>query len=165
MLVLSSVLLAPQALAEPSQTNIFSPESTPDKSILDLSTFVLAITGITFVVVVTLLAYSILKFQATSVTKDREPAQVYGSRLIELAWTIILIVVVLFLATARSMGAPDPSHLSQQDALQKAGADAVYYATRLRGASNELAKRKLGSHHESSNACRSIKPLRDRRRL
>jgi len=33
----------------------------------------------------------------------REPAQVYGSTQIELAWTIIpiLIVVVLFLATAR----------------------------------------------------------------
>jgi nucleoside-diphosphate-sugar epimerase len=47
-------------------------------------------------------------------------------------------------AFARFLGAPDPPHLSQQDALQKAGADAVYYATRLRGASNELGKRKLG---------------------
>ena len=47
-------------------------------------------------------------------------------------------------AFARFLGAPDPPHLSEQDALQKEGADAVYYATRLRGASNGLAKRKLG---------------------
>ena len=47
-------------------------------------------------------------------------------------------------AFARFLGAPDPPHLSQQDALQRAGADAVYYATRLRGASNGLAKRTLG---------------------
>ena len=47
-------------------------------------------------------------------------------------------------AFARFLGAPDPPHVSQQDALQRAGADAVYYATRLRGASNGLAKRTLG---------------------
>jgi nucleoside-diphosphate-sugar epimerase len=47
-------------------------------------------------------------------------------------------------AFAQFLGAPEPSHLSEQDALQKSGADAVYYATRLRGASNALAKRRLG---------------------
>jgi 2-alkyl-3-oxoalkanoate reductase len=47
-------------------------------------------------------------------------------------------------AFARFLGAPEPPHLSEQDALQKAGADAVYYATRLRGAANGLARRKLG---------------------
>jgi nucleoside-diphosphate-sugar epimerase len=47
-------------------------------------------------------------------------------------------------AFARFLGAPEPPHLSEQDALQKAGADDVYYATRLRGAANGLAKRKLG---------------------
>jgi cytochrome c oxidase subunit 2 len=115
MFLLSSLLLAQPALAQHSQTSIFSPQSTPAKSIVELSTFVLAITGIIFVVVVTLLAYSILKFRATSVTQDREPAQVYGSTQIELAWTIIpiLIVVVLFLATARSIhaiqDAPEPA--------------------------------------------------------
>ena len=46
-------------------------------------------------------------------------------------------------AFAQFLDAPEPPHLSEQDALQKAGADAVYYATRLRGASNGLAKRKL----------------------
>jgi cytochrome c oxidase subunit II len=102
--VLSSMLLAPPALAEHAHsTNIFAPESTPAKSIFDLSMFVLVITGIIFAVVATLLVYSISKFRANSANVGREPAQVYGSTQVELAWTIIpvLIVVVLFLATAR----------------------------------------------------------------
>jgi cytochrome c oxidase subunit 2 len=88
-------------------TSIFSPQSTPAKSIFDLSMFVLAITGIVFVVVFSLLVYSIFKFRAGSAKADGEPAQVYGSTQIELAWTIIpiLIVVVLFLATARVLHA------------------------------------------------------------
>jgi nucleoside-diphosphate-sugar epimerase len=47
-------------------------------------------------------------------------------------------------AFARFCGAPDPPRVSEQQALQAAGADAVYYATRLRGASNGKAKRLLG---------------------
>lgn len=42
------------------------------------------------------------------------------------------------------LDAPEPPHITEEQALQNAGADAVYYATRLRGASNALAKRKLG---------------------
>ena len=84
-------------------TNIFAPASTPATSIFDLSLFVLSITAVIFIVVATLLVYSIVKFRATPANADREPAQVYGSTQIELAWTIIpvLIVVVLFAATAR----------------------------------------------------------------
>jgi len=87
----------------PSPTNIFAPASTPAKSIAHLSVFVLVITGIIFVIIFTLLVYSIIKFRGRAVDAGREPAQVYGSTQIELAWTIIpiLIVVVLFLATAR----------------------------------------------------------------
>jgi cytochrome c oxidase subunit II len=83
--------------------NIFAPASTPAASIVQLSTFVLAITAVIFIVVATLLAYSIVKFRATPANAGREPAQVYGSTQIELAWTIVpvLIVVVLFAATAR----------------------------------------------------------------
>lgn len=123
MLASSFILLVPQAFAQPTGTNIFAPQSTPAKSILDLSTFVLAITGIIFAVVVTLLAYSILKFRANSASAEREPAQVYGSTQIELAWTIIpiLIVIVLFLATARSIhaiqDAPEPPGAIEVTAL------------------------------------------------
>jgi nucleoside-diphosphate-sugar epimerase len=47
-------------------------------------------------------------------------------------------------AFARFLGAPPPPHITEEEALQAAGADDVYYAARLRGASNALAKRKLG---------------------
>jgi len=96
-------------------TNIFDPASTPAKSIVDLSMFVLAVTALIFTVVATLLVYAIVKFRARPTNGDREPAQVYGSTQIELAWTIIpvLIVVVLFAATARVIhaiqDAPRPS--------------------------------------------------------
>jgi cytochrome c oxidase subunit 2 len=96
-------------------TSIFSPASTPAKSIVDLSVFVLVITGVIFVVVSALLVYSIVKFRGRATDDGREPAQVYGSTQIELAWTIIptLIVVALFLATARVIhaiqDAPEPS--------------------------------------------------------
>ena len=96
-------------------TNIFAPASTPANSIADLSVFVLVITGIIFVVVFALLIYSVVKFRGRAMDSGREPAQVYGSTQIELAWTIIpiLIVVVLFLATARVIhaieDAPEPA--------------------------------------------------------
>jgi cytochrome c oxidase subunit 2 len=83
--------------------SIFEPHSTPAESIRHLSYFVLAITGLIFLVVSTLLAYAVVKFRNRPRDDKREPAQVYGSTQIELAWTVIpiLIVVVLFLATAR----------------------------------------------------------------
>jgi cytochrome c oxidase subunit II len=88
----------------PSQLpSIFDPRSTPSKSIYHLSYFVLSITGLIFVVVFALLVYAVVKFRKRPGDDGREPAQVYGSTQIELAWTVIpiLIVVVLFLATAR----------------------------------------------------------------
>jgi cytochrome c oxidase subunit 2 len=88
-------------------SNIFAPETTAAQSIYDLSMFVLGITGLIFLVVAGLIVYAVLKFRATRDTADREPAQVYGSNQIELAWTVIpiLIVIVLFLATARGIHA------------------------------------------------------------
>jgi cytochrome c oxidase subunit 2 len=88
---------------ENSFPSIFDPRSTPAESIYRLSHFVLAITGLIFLVVFGLLSYAVVKFRNTDANAKREPAQVYGSTQIELAWTIIpiLIVVVLFLATAR----------------------------------------------------------------
>jgi cytochrome c oxidase subunit 2 len=85
-----------------SATNIFAPASTPAQWILDLSVFVLEVTGAVFVVVFSLLVYSLVKYRKKT-TDGREPAQVYGSSQLELAWTVIpvLIVVVLFLASAR----------------------------------------------------------------
>jgi len=46
-------------------------------------------------------------------------------------------------AFARAAGAPAPPCVSEEEALRASGPDAVYYATRLRGASNEKARREL----------------------
>jgi 2-alkyl-3-oxoalkanoate reductase len=46
-------------------------------------------------------------------------------------------------AFARSLNAPPPPQVSVKDALQIGGADAVYYGTQMRGASNAKAKREL----------------------
>lgn len=83
--------------------NIFRPESTPADSIFHLSLLVLAITGLIFLVVFSLIVYSIVKYGRRDGEDHREPPQVYGSNQVELAWTVIpvLIVLVLFLATAR----------------------------------------------------------------
>ena len=86
-----------------SPTNIFAPASTPARSIFGLSLFVLAVTGAIFLVVFTLLLYSVVKFRKRNNDDGREPPQVYGSNQVEIAWTVIpvLIVVALFMATAR----------------------------------------------------------------
>jgi cytochrome c oxidase subunit II len=86
-----------------SSTSIFSPLSTPADSILRLSLFVLVMTGVIFVVVASLLVYSAVKFRRRQSDDGREPPQIYGSNQLELAWTVIpvLVVVVLFLTTAR----------------------------------------------------------------
>jgi cytochrome c oxidase subunit 2 len=83
--------------------SIFAPVSTPAFAIRDLSYFVLGICAVIFVVVAALLTYSIIRFRGRRGEDEREPPQVYGSNQIELAWTVVpvLIVFVLFLATAR----------------------------------------------------------------
>ena len=104
-----AVLVSPATAwaASPSQplspTNIFAPISTPADAIFELSLFVLAVTTGIFVTVFGLLLYAVVRFRRNTNDDGSEPPQVYGSYEVELAWTIIpvLIVVALFLATAR----------------------------------------------------------------
>ena len=99
----TAVALGDAAPVPSSPTNIFRPASTPAQSIYGLSLFVLAITAAVFVLVFGLLAYAVIKFRQKAHDDKREPPQVYGSSQVETAWTVIpvLIVLVLFLATAR----------------------------------------------------------------
>lgn len=101
-----------------SPTNIFAPASTPARSLFGLSLFVLAVCAAVFLIVFFLLAYSVLKFRKSRNDDGREPPQIYGSNQIELAWTVIpvLIVIVLFLASVRVIKAvqdaqPSPNAL------------------------------------------------------
>jgi len=86
-------------------TNIFVPLSTPAHAIYQISLLVLLICAAIFVIVGGLLAYSIFRFRRRPEHENLEPPQVYGSNQIELAWTVIpiLIVFVLILATTRTI--------------------------------------------------------------
>jgi cytochrome c oxidase subunit II len=82
----------------------------------ELSLFVLAICAVIFIGVSSLLIYALIRFRARA-GETTEPPQVFGSVQIELAWTIIpvLIIVTLFLGTARVL-------FSVQDARKPASA-------------------------------------------
>ena len=83
--------------------NIFAPSSTPGIEIAHNSVFVFAITGVIFVAVAGLLSFALFRYSARRTDSLGEPPQIYGSNQIELAWTVlpVLIVFVLFLSTAR----------------------------------------------------------------
>jgi cytochrome c oxidase subunit 2 len=95
--------LTTSLLAQRQTPSTLAPASTSAHQILDLSIFVISITSGIFVLVGGLLAVALVKFRARKSDPPTEPPQIYGSAQIELAWTVvpILIVVVLFLTTAR----------------------------------------------------------------
>jgi len=82
---------------------MFAPASSSARTTFQLSVFVFAIAAVIFAVVGGLLVYAVLKYRRRRDEDDREPAQVYGSTRVELAWTVIpvIVVLVLFLASAR----------------------------------------------------------------
>ena len=98
---------------DPAVPSIFSPASTPADSIYHLSLFVLALCAGIFLTVFGLLVYAVLKFRRRADDDGCEPPQIYGSNQMELAWTVIpvVIVVVLFLATARVIHAVEDAKL------------------------------------------------------
>jgi cytochrome c oxidase subunit 2 len=98
----AGVLNSCAAWAAKSSTSIFSSSSTPAREVQDLSYFVLAISAGIFLGVSALLIFALIRYRARA-GEATEPPQVFGSTQIELAWTIIpvLIIVALFLGTAR----------------------------------------------------------------
>src|SRR5262245_96973 len=103
-LLLASIFAATYCFSENSFQipNIFNPQSTPAESIKSFSFLILTITCTIFLIVFSLIIYIITKFRRRK-DDQSEPPQVYGSNHIELAWTIIpvIIVLVMFMATAR----------------------------------------------------------------
>jgi cytochrome c oxidase subunit II len=100
------------ASASPGQTvhaigDIFKPLASPALAVKDLSYLVFAICGAIFVIVAGLLTYALFRFRRRAHNDDSEPPQVYGSNQIEIAWTVIpiLIVFVITMATARVIAA------------------------------------------------------------
>jgi cytochrome c oxidase subunit II len=101
-----------------SVQNIFTPKSGPAETLFWLAVLVLGICVVIFLVVAGLLTYAIIRYRRRGPSDDEsEPPQVYGGAAIELAWTVmpILIVVVLVLVTARTIGEISRPALGESD--------------------------------------------------
>src|SRR5262249_2851172 len=96
------MLLPGETMATP-----FAGQSTEARAIGQLFTETLVISAAILALVTGLVAYCVVKFRARD---GAEPAQTHGHTGLEIAWTIVpfLIVVALFVLTARTMGATDP---------------------------------------------------------
>jgi cytochrome c oxidase subunit 2 len=96
--------IVPGALAA-VDVSILDPVSPPAESIRDLAVLVLVIIAGIFVVVEGLLVYALVRFRAGRPAASGEPAQLYGSTPIEIAWTVAptLVVVVLTLVILRTL--------------------------------------------------------------
>jgi cytochrome c oxidase subunit 2 len=96
------------ALPEHRIADIFKPMATPATAEKNIALLTLGITALIFVVVAGLILYTIFKFRRRGNDLDREePPQIYGSNQIEVAWTVIpiLIVFVLIGVSARVIAA------------------------------------------------------------
>ncbi|HEY5752472.1 MAG TPA: cytochrome c oxidase subunit II [Chthoniobacterales bacterium] len=89
-----------------AKQNIFVPMSAAAEEVLGVSWLVTGICTAIFAIVAGLLTYAIIKFRSKPGEERLEPPQIYGSFQIELAWTIIPIMIVFLLAlvTARTIG-------------------------------------------------------------
>jgi cytochrome c oxidase subunit 2 len=91
-------------IPSPENLSIFDPVSPVSTTIRDLFMLVFGVIGIIFVVTEGALVWSMIRFRSKG-DETTEPPQIYGSNPIELAWTVIpiLIVFVLFLVTTRTI--------------------------------------------------------------
>ena len=87
----------------------FDAHSPEAQAIASLFVKTLLICTVIGVVVAVLVAWCVIKFRAKS-ANEKEPAQVHGSTRLEIAWTIVpfLIVVWIFVLTVQAAGASDP---------------------------------------------------------
>lgn len=87
--------------------DMFQPLSKPAEMIHESAILVLMVTAVIFVVVTAMLVYVVWKFRRKGEEDDhKEPPQIYGSTHIELAWTVVPIIItfVLILVTSRTIG-------------------------------------------------------------
>lgn len=88
-----------------SSTTLFQPSAAPADAILDYGYFVIAIVAVIGLLVGGLILFTVIRFRHRPGDDLREPPQVYGSNQLELAWTLVpvLIIVILGLVTARNI--------------------------------------------------------------
>src|SRR5947209_1451269 len=78
--------------------DIFKPMASPAEAEKTVALLTIGITALIFLVVASLIIFTVVRFRRRSDGVDRvEPAQVYGSNQIEVAWTVIPILIVFIL--------------------------------------------------------------------
>jgi len=101
LVVLFSALalgVLPAAADAPVQTpSIFDTASVSADAIRSYSVLVLGVCGAIFAAVTSLLIVTLVRFRRRADDDGREPPQVYGSNPLELAWTVIPIIIVFIL--------------------------------------------------------------------
>ena len=88
---------------------VFNPQSPQARAIFHLAIVVIVVMVVIFAVVVGIITYALLRFPRWR-EGERDPEQGAGNKKIEIVWTAIplLIVTVLFVLSARTMGISDP---------------------------------------------------------
>lgn len=116
-----SLLAATSAPTE--NLSIFSPSSPSAQSIVDLSILTFAIAALIFAIVEGILFYCVWRFRRSKHDPEGEPAQVYGSQPIEVAWTAApaMIVFFLVLVTSRTLWEVKP-----KQPLARSGDNALF---------------------------------------
>jgi cytochrome c oxidase subunit 2 len=102
-LLVGAGTLAANSSDEHRIANIFQPLSTPGKEEFNIAMLVMLVCLAIFLVVGSLLVYTLIRYRRRKLDNFEEPPQFYGSNQIEAAWTVIpiLIVFVLLMVTAR----------------------------------------------------------------
>ena len=90
--------------------NMFSPQATPARLVSELSELAAVICLSVFIVVAGLLAYAVIRFGYREGDSLSEPPQVYGSNQVEIAWTVIPILIV-FVLSMSTRASPRPARI------------------------------------------------------
>jgi cytochrome c oxidase subunit 2 len=96
---------------------VFQPASPQAHVILDLFVAILILCGVILLIVTAAIAYCLMRFRAQP--GAQEPRQIVGNRNLEVLWTVIpiLLVVWIFVLTARAMHRSDPDPADEQPDL------------------------------------------------
>jgi len=102
-------------LAQGSVLRVLNPGSPQARSIFDLGIVAAIIFATIFVIVAGIIVFALMRFRWREGEPD--PHQVAGNRTVEFIWTAIpcLIVVALFVLTARAMSLSDPPPAPEPD--------------------------------------------------
>lgn len=101
--------LASAAFCIADVVRVFDPQSPQARAIFDFAIIVIVVMVVIFAAVVGIVAYALFRFPRWR-EGERDPEQGAGHKTIEIVWTAIplLIVTILFVLAARTMGISDP---------------------------------------------------------